>query len=191
MNLSILQQLAGQIAVVPYGGFIVSIVMPQYATLIPVIYLALSLVCTMVVSFLLSRFGRKPLLQIGTLITIVSLALITAGFFLDSDAGNIIVIVGIFVWMIATGLAMNPIIWLYIAEIIQPTFITFPTMTNWLFAVLIGILFPILEDAITAGPVFAFFVGYCVLSLILNQKLLVETKDRTETQIYTGYDQIF
>lgn len=144
INLSILQQLAGQIAVVPYGGFIISIVMPKLATLIPVIYLFLSLLCTMVVSFLLSRFGRKPLLQIGTLITIVSLSLITAGFFLDSYTGNIIVIVGIFVWMIAVGLAMNPIIWLYIAEIVEPTFITFPTMVNWLFAVLVGILFPIL-----------------------------------------------
>ena len=96
INLSILQQLTGQIAVVPYGGYIVWLVMPELSTLMPVIYLTPSLICTMVVSFLLSRFGRKPVFQTGTFITFISLVLITIGFFIDSDAGNILVIVGIF-----------------------------------------------------------------------------------------------
>lgn len=133
----------------------------------------------MFVSFLLSRFGRKSLLQIGTLVTIIALIMITTGFFLNNEDGNITVVVGLFIWMIFVGMSINPIIWLYIAEISEPSFLTFPTMTNWMFGVLVSILFPILEASITAGPVFAFFTVYSFIFLLINQKIVVETKDKT------------
>lgn len=144
----------------------------------------------MFTSFLLSKFGRKPILQIGVLSAIVALVLVTIGFFMDSESGNVVVIVGLFIWMVSVGLAIFPISWLYIAEIVEPTFITVPTMINWFSAVIITILFPILTEAITAGPVFAFFAVYCSVFLIINQKLLIETKDKTETEIYTEYDSL-
>ena len=159
-------------------------------TLIPVLLYSANLTSTMFTSFLLSKFGRKPILQIGVLSAIVALILVTIGFFLATDSGNIVVIVGLSIWMVSVGLAIFPISWLYIAEIVEPTFITIPTMINWFSAVIITILFPILEEAIGAGPVFAFFAIYCLVFLIVNQKLLIETKDKTETQIYTEYDQL-
>ena len=69
----------------------------------------------MFVSYLLSRYGRKPLLQIGKIITIGALLLLTIGFFMDSDNGNILAVVGLFIWMISTGFSIFTIIVLYIA----------------------------------------------------------------------------
>ena len=55
------------------------------------------------------------MLQIGNLVVIIALLLITMGFFIDSSTGNIIVVIGLFMWMISTGMFVFPIAWLYIA----------------------------------------------------------------------------
>ena len=66
-------------------------------------------------SCLLAKFGRKPMLQIGNIAVIISLLLITIGFFINSDVGNTIVVIGLFMWMMSTGMFIFPIAWLYIA----------------------------------------------------------------------------
>ena len=86
--------------------------------LIPVLLFTTNALALVLVSFLLSKVGRKPLLQFGKVITIVALIMVTVGFFLNSDAGNILVVVGLFIWMISTGLSIFSIIILYIAEIV-------------------------------------------------------------------------
>ena len=53
-------------------------------------------------------------------------------------------------------------------------------MLNRIIAVVLIIVFPVLEEAIKAGPIFAFFTVYCSVFLIVNQKILIETKDKTE-----------
>ena len=168
-----MKQFIGPGAITPYGSYIARLIFPDLATLIPVLLYSVNLTGTMLTSFLLARLGRKPILQTGVLSGIIALILVTIGFFIESEGGNVIVIVGLFIWMISVGSAIFPISWLYIAEIVEPTFITIPTMINWFSAVIITILFPILEEAITAGPVFAFFAVYCLVFWIINQKLLI------------------
>ena len=142
----------------------------------------------MFTSCLLARYGRKVMFQIGNLVVIIALLLITIGFFIDSYQGNIMVVIGLFIWMIAAGMFIFPISWLYIAQISQPTFIMIPTMINWLSAFILSSIFPILQNLINAGPIFAFHAVYCIITMIINQKLMIETKDKTQTQIYTEYD---
>ena len=52
-------------------------------------------------------------------------------------------------------------------------------MLNRMLAVVLIIVFPVLEETVKAGPIFTFFALYCSIFLIRNQKLLIETKDKT------------
>ena len=55
------------------------------------------------------------MLQIGNLIVIIALLIITIGCFIDSDTGRFIIIVGLYIWMVSTGMFIFPIGWIYIA----------------------------------------------------------------------------
>ena len=88
------------------------------------------------------------------------------------------------------GISLGPIVFLYIAEIVEPQFISIPTTVNFFTSGLISILFPILVEQFGGpGPIFAFFTVYSFVSLILNQILLIETKDKTQTEIYRKFDK--
>ena len=83
--------------------------------------MVLSLVVVLVImgtSCLLSRFGRKNLLQIGTIIVFISLIVVSVGSFLKTDDGKNMIVAGLFFWTIGFGLSLGPIVWLYIAEVI-------------------------------------------------------------------------
>jgi len=66
-------------------------------------------------SYLLSKIGRKPILQCGSMIVIIALLMITIGFFFNTDAGNITILIGLFIRMVVLGISVNPIIWIYIS----------------------------------------------------------------------------
>jgi len=67
----------------------------------------------------LTRLGRKQILQAGTAVSVISLALIGIGFFIkishdDSSFANGLIITGLVVFMANFGLSLGPIVWLYI-----------------------------------------------------------------------------
>ncbi|TXH59204.1 MAG: hypothetical protein E6Q89_02540 [Bacteroidia bacterium] len=69
-------------------------------------------------SFLLARLGRKIILQAGTLFAAISLILVAIGFWIkDSSpaASNVLVILGLVIFMANFGLSLGPVTWLYIA----------------------------------------------------------------------------
>lgn len=94
---------------------------PDQKNLVPVILnLEQTLTC-LVTSYLLTRLGRKTILQGGTLVAVISLLLIGIGFFVrDSaeSAGNVMVIGGLVIFMADFGLSLGPVVWLYIPEIL-------------------------------------------------------------------------
>lgn len=121
IDLIFMQQFTGEVAIVPFGALIGGLILPDLSNLLPVLYIGVSLLAGIFVSFLLSRFGRKPVYQIGTLAAIVSLVLITIGFFTadtdthEIDVGKILVLTGLFSWMLAAGLSVSVITWVFVA----------------------------------------------------------------------------
>ena len=69
----------------------------------------------MVTSGLLSKFGRKSLLQLGTMIISISLLVVSIGYFLDmeSNPAKVMIITGLFSWTVGFGL-LGPIARLYV-----------------------------------------------------------------------------
>jgi len=59
------------------------------------------------------------------------------------------------------------------------------TAANWASAALITFLFPILEDALgTPSYLFLFYALYSSIGFFVTQKFAIETKGKTEKQIY-------
>jgi hypothetical protein len=152
------------------------------SSIIPMILNLEQVVGALACSFLLSKLGRKDILQAGCLAGTASLLLITIGFFLKPNDGSsntlatALILIGLVIFMGNFGLTLGPVVWLYIPEIVQPNFIPFTTAINWTGAALTMILFPILKEAMPNGnpaPLFLFFGLWTGLSFVVNMKFVV------------------
>jgi hypothetical protein len=129
--------------------------------------------------YILHKFGKRTLLQGGTIILAVSLMLITIGFFmLDSlhDVAFILILLGLIIFTFTFGLTYGAIIWAYVSEIVEPSYTIFATMITWVFASIVVILFPILKTYVFGGNpsiLFLFFCAWMTVSFFVNQKVLV------------------
>jgi MFS family permease len=148
---------------------------------------------TFATGFLLIKFGRKTILQFGTLMGGVGNILMFIGFVINNASddpnannGQFFVLIGLFLYMGVFGISLGPIVWLYIPEIVEAKVIPFSTATNWITASMIIILFPILtENVLNNNPsaLFAVFAAWCFGSFVLQMKFVVETKDKPEKVI--------
>lgn len=96
------------------------------------------------------------------------------------------IIAGLFIFMAAFGLSLGPFVWIMIAESVPPKFVPYGIMGNWVGATIETILFPILTDILpdkNPAPLFLFFSAFSLISLFVNQKFLVETKNKTRKQV--------
>lgn len=66
----------------------------------------------------MGRVGRVFLLQSGTIIASMSLVFVGIGFILNDNTGNILILVGLFIFMGNFGMTLGPVFWLYVAEIV-------------------------------------------------------------------------
>jgi hypothetical protein len=117
--------------------------------------------------------------------------MIGVGFLLEdqSTPQNVLVLIGLIIFMANFGLSLGPIVWLYIPEILEPSRISISTMANWASASFISILFPIIKDAMnTSAYLFLFYAVYSTGGFIISQIFVIETKDKTEKKIYIEYD---
>ena len=178
-----------------YAVEIIQEVIPSLRTAIPSLLNIEQIIATVLSSYFLSRFGRKSIMQLGTLIGAISVALIGFGFILQGRGviqfGNALIIIGLVVFMGNFGFSLGPIVWLYIADILEPELIPFSTLSNWAAASLIIITFPILKEALgSVVPLFFFYAIWTGVSLVVNQKYVLETKGKTEKEIYDSYKKL-
>ena len=148
-----LQQLSGINAFVIYGGEIAQkATSEELSALIPSLLNFEQVLGTFATGFLLITFGRKTILQFGTLFAGVSNVLIFIGFFLQEhtdagkDSGQLFILLGLFLYMAVFGVSLGPVVWLYIPEIVQPKIVPFSTATNWITCSMVIILFPIMKE---------------------------------------------
>ena len=127
---------------------------------------------------MLSKFGRKTLLQLGTIVFVISNVIISIGFMINSNVGNAFVIIGLVIFMANFGLTLGPVVWLCIPEIIEPDRVPIAVGSNWGSTSIIIFLFPILSSSIGQWPLFMFFAGWCTVSFFVTQKFFIETKGK-------------
>ena len=122
IHVAALQQISGINAFVVYGGDIASkTASGELPALMPSLINFEQVLGTFATGFLLIKFGRKAILQFGTLMAGLGNALVFLGFLLnqidgseDSTNGQIFILMGLFLYMGVFGVSLGPVVWLYI-----------------------------------------------------------------------------
>jgi len=137
-----------------------------------------NLVFTFIGLWLIDRLGRRTLLYIGSFGYIVSLSLVTFGFFKEH---YLIIPTCIFAFIAAHAIGQGAVIWVFISEIFpnrhRAQGQSLGSFTHWIFAALLTTFFPKMVSALPPGYVFSFFMGMMCLQLLWVKMMVPETKN--------------
>ena len=202
-TLAILQQLTGINAIIYYADKIFeaagfhSPTSQSLATLWAVG--GVNVVATLVAVLWVDRFGRKPLLLIGSAGMFVSLLVVGGAFFhIDSisasqraaqgttDAG-ILALVGLVAFIASFAFSLGPVVWIMINEIfpgpVRARGVAFATAVNWLAAFVVAEFYLSMVSLITTAGTFLLFAGFCVITFGYVRWFLPETKGKSLEEV--------
>ncbi len=136
-----------------------------------------NLVFTVLALFLIDRFGRKPLLYIGSVICAATLLLV--GWQLESaNPDGTLILFGLLGFIAAFAMSQGAVIWVFISEVF-PSAVrgkgqALGSTTHWVMAAAITWAFPVFAASV-GGWVFAFFGAMMLLQLVWTWKFMPET----------------
>ncbi|RJS92514.1 sugar porter family MFS transporter [Salinisphaera sp. Q1T1-3] len=137
------------------------------------------LLFTLLGLFLIDRVGRRPLMYIGSIGYLISLAGISHAFF-TNNLGGLFVPVLLCLFVAAHGISQGTVIWVFISEIFpnreRARGQSIGSVTHWGFAALITLVAPWVLSAFNGGPLFAFFAAMMILQVLFVAFLMPETK---------------
>ncbi len=149
---------------------------------------AVNVIATVVFMFMIDKFGRRKLLLVGAL----GLTIFSAWVAISFAAGNnVLLILGIFLFVICFAFSMGPIPWVMIPELF-PTYLRsraagLCTVLLWAANWAIGQFAPVMLDAWGGLGTFIFFA---VLNLVIGVGVyffVPETKDKSLEQIEDSF----
>ncbi|MEP7266597.1 MAG: sugar porter family MFS transporter [Saprospiraceae bacterium] len=173
-------QLSGINAVIYYAPRILEEVgLGKSAALLSTVGIGvMNLIFTMVGLRLIDQYGRRVLMFIGSIGYIISLSCVSLAFFLGK--GSSFVPWLLFLFIASHAIGQGAVIWVFISEIFPNRVRSFGTSlgssTHWVFAALIGSLFPYFNEKLGGGTIFALFAVMMVLQLLWVWKIMPETK---------------
>ena len=130
-------------------------------------------------TFLLTKVGRKTILQVGTAINIVTCFTVAAGFWIREDnepLGTTMVIGGLVVYMGNLTTTLAPIVWIFAAELVQPWLAPYAILFNWLGAAFVMFFFPIVTNLMpeqNPASLFVFFGIYSLIAFIFDHHFVI------------------
>jgi sugar porter (SP) family MFS transporter len=136
-----------------------------------------NLLFTALALFLIDRFGRKPLLFVGSIIC--AIALLVVGWQLERAVPDgTLILVGLLAFIAAFAVSQGAVIWVFISEVFPSSVRgkgqALGSTTHWVMAAIITWLFPVVASAV-GGWVFAFFGGMMLLQFLWVWKVMPET----------------
>ena len=201
--LAVLQQLTGINAIIYYADTIFAAAgfnnptSQSLATLWAVG--AVNVVATLVAVLWVDRFGRKPLLLIGSAGMCVGLLVVAGAFFelqkvTSSEhaahgpaSAGILALVGLVIFIASFAFSLGPVVWTVINEVfparIRGRGVAVATAINWFAAWAVAQTFLSLVNAITTEGTFLLFAGFCVVTFVYVRWFLPETKGKTLEEV--------
>ncbi|MEP0274210.1 MAG: sugar porter family MFS transporter [Balneola sp.] len=189
--LSALQQLTGINAVLYYGAdiFEKALGFGQEDVLKQQILLAgVNLVCTFIAMYSVDRFGRKPLIYLGSVGMILGFLLL--GTTLMIEQVGVISLIGILVFIGSFALSMGPVVWVLLSEMfpnkIRTTAMSVAVAAQWAMNYVVSQSFPVVVDSEAnrgdfwngSLPYFI-FIGFIAMIIFLTKKYIPETKGKS------------
>ncbi|OCT45448.1 High-affinity glucose transporter [Cladophialophora carrionii] len=147
--------------------------------------------------YTMDRFGRRPLLLIGSVFMTVSHAIIAVlvglyyGNWDDHKDKGWVAVAFLFLYMLAFGCTWGPVPWAMPSEIF-PSFlrakgVAWSTCSNWLNNFIIGLITPPLVQNTRGFGAYTFFAVFCALSFLWTWFCVPETRGRSLEDM----DQVF
>ncbi len=148
-----------------------------------------NLIFTIVAILLLDRVGRRPLLIIGTVGCILSLAAL--GVFFSSGSlqhdASWLALVFLILYIASFAVGLGPVFWLMISEIfplrVRSQAMSASTIANWSSNFVVSSFFLTLVSAITREGTFWLYSGFGLLALLFFLLRVPETKGRSLEEI--------
>ena len=155
---------------------------------LPVYVGAANLLFTLLAMTVIDKFGRKTLLIIGSLGTMLFLGL-TATSFSGEHHGNSYLLFYLIGFIAFFAFSQGAVIWVFISEIfpnaVRSQGGSLGSTTHWVMAAIISWIFPVIFESYTTGIFwsFVFFTVMMLLQLIFISRVMPETKGRTLEEI--------
>ncbi|HNP18670.1 MAG TPA: sugar porter family MFS transporter [Fulvivirga sp.] len=190
VTLSILQQVTGINAILYYGAEIFSNALgygPEDALKQQILLGAVNLIFTFVAIYQVDKWGRKPLLIVGTIGMFVGIG--TLGLSIYLNQLGIISLIGMLTFIASFALSMGPVTWVLLSEIfpnkVRSTAMSIAVAAQWLFNAIVANTFPMINGSETNTIVFNgalpyfIFAALCIVTVFFVWKFIPETKGKT------------
>jgi sugar porter (SP) family MFS transporter len=193
MLLAIGQQFSGVNAINAYfPTMLISLGFATQAALLSGVLLGVTkFVFTAWVVFVVDRWGRKPLLLIGNVIMVVTLA--AAGWIVlgvtDTGTRGILMLIMMVLYLVGYELGWGAVVWVMMAEVFplkaRAAGMGIASVVLWAATGIVSAVFPIISDknALGIGNSMFIFAGINVVLFALTKWLVPETKGRSLEQI--------
>lgn len=198
--LSILQQFTGINAVLYYGAdiFESALGFGQEDVLAQQVLLAsINLVFTFVAMATVDRFGRKPLIYIGSVGMI--LGFLFLGTTLMSGNVGLLSLIGVLMFTASFAMSMGPVVWVILSEMfpnrIRSVAMSIAVAAQWAANYFVTQSFPLVVESEANQSEFwngslpyFIFVGFIIAIIIFTAKYIPETKGKTLEELEDLWD---
>lgn len=195
MGLSILQQFVGINVIFYYSSILWRAVgfNESDALLITVITSITNIVTTLIAIAFVDKFGRKPLLILGSIgmtLTLGTLAVVFGNAALDAQGNPVLPGVSGVIALLAAnfyvfffGFSWGPVVWVLLGEIfnnkIRAMALSVAAAVQWLANFLVSWSFPVLLDQFGLGSAYGLYTTAAAISLFFVWFMVKETKGKT------------
>jgi SP family xylose:H+ symportor-like MFS transporter len=193
--LSVLQQFTGINAVLYYGAdiFEKALGFGKEDVLAQQILLAfVNLIFTFVAMFTVDKFGRKPLIYIGSIGMIIGFLLL--GVSLQQESVGLISLIGVLIFIGSFALSMGPVVWVILSEMfpnkIRSVAMSVAVAAQWAANYVVSQSFPmVMGSDVNNGstwngslPYFIFIV-FIIIIVFITYRYIPETKGKSLEEI--------
>lgn len=193
--LSVLQQFTGINAVLYYGAdiFEKALGFGKEDILAQQILLAfVNLVFTFVAMFTVDKYGRKPLIYIGSLGMILGFLLL--GISLQQNSVGLVSLIGVLIFIGSFALSMGPVVWVILSEMfpnkIRSVAMSVAVAAQWAANYLVSQTFPMVMESDTNNSApwngslpYFIFIAFILVIIFITYKFIPETKGKTLEEI--------
>ena len=157
---------------------------------------AVNVVATFVAVAWVDRFGRRPLLLVGSVGMGVSLIVVGAMFeVLDrhpshgggTSTTGVVTLIALVTFIASFAFSLGPVVWTIINEIypshMRGRAVAVATAANWFSAWLVSQFFLSLVGLITEAGTFWLFAGFCAVTFFFVRRFVPETKGKSLEEV--------
>lgn len=189
--LSILQQFTGINAVLYYGAdiFEKALGFGKEDILLQQVLLAfINLIFTFIAMATVDKFGRKPLIYIGSLGMILGFLLL--GISLQQKSIGFVSLLGVLVFIASFAMSMGPVVWVLLSEMfpnkIRSVAMSVAVAAQWAANYFVTQTFPMVtesqinkNDFWNGSLPYFIFIGFIIFIMIFTYKFIPETKGKS------------